>query len=237
MSSLADFLTNIANAIRKKNGGSKTINAQDFATEIEKPSIIEKMMTNGNYKPSIPITFGPDEFTKSYATSVTAYAFYLRYYFNKIIIPDSVTSLSTASFGYSMYLNDAICPDRQIIIGKGVKKIISYCFMNCRNAKLIEFQGDISSIEASAFSTCAVTASVNPVVVTFLGCTGVPTLANSNAFSGGATSPGKGIIVVPDSLYDTWIAATNWSAVYTAGVWVFKKESEYLAETANTEEE
>ena len=36
----------------------------------------------------------------------------------------------------------------------------------------------------------------------------VPTLSNTNAFN---NIPSDCKIVVPDSLYDTWIAATNWS--------------------------
>lgn len=37
----------------------------------------------------------------------------------------------------------------------------------------------------------------------------VPTLSNVNAFTG---TPTVKEIVVPDELYDDWIAATNWNS-------------------------
>lgn len=42
------------------------------------------------------------------------------------------------------------------------------------------------------------------------GSTGVPILNNTNNF-GFISQSCK--IVVPDSLYDTWIAATNWASI------------------------
>lgn len=42
----------------------------------------------------------------------------------------------------------------------------------------------------------------------------VPTLKNTNAFS---SIPSDCKIVVPDALYDEWIAATNWST-YAANI-------------------
>jgi hypothetical protein len=37
----------------------------------------------------------------------------------------------------------------------------------------------------------------------------IPTLANTDAFS---SIPSDCKIIVPDSLYDNWIVATNWSS-------------------------
>ena len=42
------------------------------------------------------------------------------------------------------------------------------------------------------------------------GSIGVPTLTNVNSFS---STNDTYKIVVPDSLYDTWIAATNWASI------------------------
>ena len=47
-------------------------------------------------------------------------------------------------------------------------------------------------------------------LVDMTGSTGVPQLSNVNNFSN-TNSTYK--IVVPDSLYDTWIAATNWVSI------------------------
>ena len=47
-------------------------------------------------------------------------------------------------------------------------------------------------------------------LVDMTGSIGVPTLSNVNNFS---NTNDTYKIVVPDSLYDTWIAATNWSSI------------------------
>ena len=47
-------------------------------------------------------------------------------------------------------------------------------------------------------------------LVDMTGSTGVPTLENVNNFS---NTNDTYKIVVPDSLYDTWIAATNWASI------------------------
>jgi hypothetical protein len=52
----------------------------------------------------------------------------------------------------------------------------------------------------------------NMVFYDFSHHTAVPTLANTNAFNG---IPDDCKIIVPDALYDEWIAATNWSAYAT----------------------
>jgi hypothetical protein len=51
--------------------------------------------------------------------------------------------------------------------------------------------------------------------------TAVPSLANTNAFSG---IPSDCKIIVPDALYDTWIAAPNWSSYASQIV----KDSEFI---------
>jgi hypothetical protein len=47
--------------------------------------------------------------------------------------------------------------------------------------------------------------------------TAVPTLANTNTFTG---IPTDCKIIVPDALYDEWVAATNWS---TYASYIIKK--------------
>ena len=56
----------------------------------------------------------------------------------------------------------------------------------------------------------------------FTHCTTVPALANTDAFDG-LSANFK--IIVPDDLYNTWIAATNWS---TYASYIIKK-SDYDA--------
>jgi hypothetical protein len=66
------------------------------------------------------------------------------------------------------------------VIPEGVTSISTYAFGNCWGMAYYDFRTSKS----------------------------VPTLSNTNAFSG---IPSDCKIVVPDSLYDTWVAATNWS--------------------------
>ena len=47
-------------------------------------------------------------------------------------------------------------------------------------------------------------------IIDMTGSTGVPTLSYSVNFS---NTNNTYKIVVPDSLYDTWIAATNWASI------------------------
>lgn len=47
-------------------------------------------------------------------------------------------------------------------------------------------------------------------LVDMTGSTGVPQLANVNNF---ANTNNTYTIVVPDSLYNTWITATNWASI------------------------
>lgn len=63
----------------------------------------------------------------------------------------------------------------------------------------------VSTINASAFYNCYSLLSVLCVKHT-----SVPTLSNTNAFTG-VHADCK--IVIPDALYEEWIAATNWSAI------------------------
>ena len=76
----------------------------------------------------------------------------------------------------------------------------------------------VTSIGANTFSSC-----YGIVKYDFTEHAQVPTLSNVSAFRNIATDCK---IVVPDALYDTWIAATNWSGASIVGHIV--KASEYV---------
>lgn len=85
----------------------------------------------------------------------------------------------------------------------GITSISNYAFYGCYSLTSITIPDGVTSIGSGVFQTCFSLTKYN-----FSQATSVPALTNSNAF--------KNInkickIVVPDNLYDQWIAATNWS--------------------------
>lgn len=84
--------------------------------------------------------------------------------------------------------------------------------------KCVVFNGNVSAIRASCFNYC-----VALETVAFPNATTVPTLDNVNAF---ANTGSLKQIVVPDALYDTWIAATNWNNSAIVGKIVKESEAE-----------
>ena len=81
----------------------------------------------------------------------------------------------------------------------------SYMFNGCTSLKRIKMNASSGSIGENMFNGCT-----SLELVDMTGSTGVPTLSNVNNF---ANTNDTYKIVVPDSLYDTWIASTNWSSI------------------------
>ena len=88
-------------------------------------------------------------------------------------------------------------------------------YYDCRCLSKIRFWGNITEVASSAFYSPNGTTALN--MVYFNNNTVVPTLADTNAFGMLNTN---GRIVVPDSLYDEWITATNWA---TYADYIYKK--------------
>lgn len=137
-----------------------------------------------------------------------------------IVIPESVTNIGAYSFESCYSLTNIVIPENVTNIG------YSSTFINCHSLTSIILPNGITSIDGNLFNSCysltniTIPESVTMIIdYSFFGCnkltkydfsqvTAVPTLTNSNAFSG-INKICK--IVVPDNLYDQWIAATNWS--------------------------
>ena len=129
-------------------------------------------------------------------TSIGNYAFTSCYSLENIIIPYSVTSIGDSAFQNCYSLSSIVIPDRVTSIGDNA-------FISCYTLANIIIPDSVTSIGNYAFSYCYGMAFYD-----FSQCTSVPTLGGKSVFS---SIPSDCKIVVPDSLYDTWKAATNWS--------------------------
>ena len=135
-------------------------------------------------------------------TSIGGYAFYYCYSLASVVIPEGVTSIGSSAFDSCYSLASVVIPDSETSIGSSA---FEYCYSL---ASLVIPEG-VTSIGSSAFYYCFGMAFYD-----FRTRTSVPKLLNASAFK---SIPSDCKIVVPDALYDEWIAATNWST-YAANI-------------------
>ena len=128
-------------------------------------------------------------------TFINTSAFYGCCSLESIVIPESVTEFRNAIFSgcYSL---------KSIVIPESVKSIGSNVFYNCHSLASVVIPESVTSIDGYAFQNCYGAAFYD-----FSNCMSVPSLGYG-AFS---NIPSDCKIIVPDALYDEWIAATNWS--------------------------
>ena len=124
-------------------------------------------------------------------------AFSYCYSLASVVIPQSVTSVGEYTFDQCYSLASVVIP-------QGITSIGGYTFRQCYSLASVVIPQGITSIGNYAFGQCSGMAFYD-----FRASKSVPTLSNTNAFG---SIPSDCKIVVPDDLYDTWIAATNWSA-------------------------
>ena len=161
------------------------------------------------------VAIGGQAFTSCYSlssitipnniTSLGIYAFNGCCSLSNIILPSSLTSLESNLFNgcYSL---------KNISIPNSITNIKGSCFYNCYSLSNLSISNKVTSITANAFNSCR-----GIKYYDFSTHTSVPSLANTSAFS---NIPSDCKIIVPDNLYDTWIAATNWS---TYASYIIKK--------------
>ena len=104
---------------------------------------------------------------------------------------------------------------KSVTIPNGVASIGMNAFDGCRVLISVKIPNGFASIAQWAFQNC-----VKLEVVDFSQVTAIPTIAHDQSFY---SVPNTCKIVVPDALYDSWITATNWSAITLT----FVKASEY----------
>ena len=133
-------------------------------------------------------------------TSIGSNAFYGCTNLALTALPDGITSIGINAFNGCTNLALTVLPD-------GITSIVGYAFQNCTDLALIALPDGVTSIGNNAFQGCAclyiidLTAFTNPL--------NIPTLQNSNAFSGiPATAQ---FLVANQEMFDAFTAATNWS--------------------------
>ena len=129
-------------------------------------------------------------------TTIGSTAFNSCYSLTNIVISSGVKNIYYSAFYYCYSLTDVVIPN-------GVTSISDHVFYSCYSLTSIIVPSGVKSIGSNTFNLCYSLTKYN-----FSQCTAVPTLSNENAFYY-INNIAK--IIVPDSLYDEWIAAANWS--------------------------
>lgn len=108
-----------------------------------------------------------------------------------------MTSIGNYAFIWCSGLTSVTIPDSVTDIG-------DKAFGCCSGLTSVIFGSGTASIGGSVFQECS-----NCSIFDFRRTASVPTLASVDAFY---NTPSVKEIIVPDSLYDSWIAAANWSS-------------------------
>lgn len=183
----------------------------------------------------------------STVTYIGGNAFYSCYSLFDITIPSNVTTIGTYTFCNCYTLLYAIMPSSITSVGEHVfdscytlssitiPSISNYAFVNCSSLLDITILSNVTSISNNAFKSCynlthvTIPSTVTTIVNNaFYGCypvayydfsnhTSIPTLVHTNAFINIASDCK---IIVPDDLYNDWIAENNWS---TYASYIIKK--------------
>lgn len=129
-------------------------------------------------------------------TTIDGNAFYSCYSLANVEIPDSVTSIGSNAFQNCYSLASVVIP-------QGVTNIDNSAFYACSSLASIVLPDSVTSIGNYVFYYCYGMAFYD-----LSQATAIPTLGSMALYS----IPSDCKIIVPDALYDEWIAATNWSS-------------------------
>lgn len=138
---------------------------------------------------------------------------------SSVEIPDGVTSIGNSAFSSCTLLSSIKIPNGVTSIGsnafsavfmlysveipEGVTSLGGNAFGSCVSLSYVKFPDSLATLEYGLLQNCR-----SLSIVDFSSVTDVPTLSATSAFP--PKSPDYKI-VVPDDLYDSWVAATNWS--------------------------
>ena len=149
----------------------------------------------------------PENYNGKPVTLISSDAFKDNTTITSIVIPDGYTSIGMEAFRGCTALESAV-------IGNGITGIGTNVFLDAE-LKRVKFGNSITRITSYAFNGCPLE------LLDFREATVVPTLDDGTIFVGMAAGCQ---IVVPDALYDEWVAASRWSNLEKA---TYVKASEY----------
>lgn len=115
----------------------------------------------------------------------------------ELTIPNSVTNIGESAFQNCSHLTS-------VTISSSVTSIGNLAFFNCNGLTNVTIGSGVSTIPQNAFNGCN-----RCMIFDFRRSTSVPSLGNLDVFY---NTPSNKEIIVPDALYDDWIAASNWSS-------------------------
>lgn len=142
-----------------------------------------------------------------------AYAFNACSTLSSVSIPKGITTIGTYTFYYCQCISLVVIPEGVVTIG-------SSSFYYCQCISMVVIPKGVTTINSQAFRDCPSVGFYD-----FSSLESVPTLSNSNAFQNIASDCK---IIVPDVLYNEWIAATNWSSSTTKSKIIKKSDWDAL---------
>ncbi len=206
-------LTDIADAIRAKKGTGEPIFTENFAleiyeienkeikgmidgsiTEIDIPKTVTEIGVSAFQNRKALIRVGLHEGIKK----INNYGFSYCNQLSGVSIPSAVESIGAHAFYYCEKITDFTFGDNALL-----EDIGENAFYTCRGLKNIQMPKKLKKLGNQAFYNCT-----NCLEYDFSECESIP-YVGTNAFYG-INSNAK--IIVPEDLFLSWRAATNWVA-------------------------
>lgn len=217
-------LTDIADAIRAKNGSADTYTPSEMATaitDLPTPTPVTKGLVFSDYDADgyptkaefVGFTVIPQGYVQSTGsifknitklvipngiTTISSGALQLNY-LEEITLPNGIVSIQNHAFGNTAIVN--------LTVPSSYTAITVDSFDNMEYCETITFEGDITAVARYGFEYAG--RKKTTLTIDFSHCSAVPTLENANAFLG---TPAK-VIKVPQSLLSTWQTTGNWASV------------------------
>lgn len=211
-------LSNIAKAIRDKNGSTDTYKPNEMANAI---SNIESGSGGGSEEIEALIKRTITSYSNDTITSIGAYAFHSCTKLTNVNLP-KVTTIGANSFNgcsgltsINIPLVTSIntqtfynCDSLTTFVLPSLKTVAAQSIRHCGLLSRVDL-GVCTSIAALSFDACT---SLKTLIIR---TSSVCTLANTSALSGTKIASGTGYIYVPDTLVEKYKSATNWSTYAT----------------------